>query len=102
MMSCSVRSSSDKEVIIVNENDNKDEGGDEGVLTGFRFHPTDEELVSFYLKKKIVEKRSWKSIDKIIKEIDIYKHDPWDLIATFSSMYAYLTSIIIVRSYVHF
>ncbi|CAM0147213.1 unnamed protein product [Urochloa decumbens] len=49
---------------------------DDMVFPGFRFHPTDQELVSFYLTRK-VEKKSF-SID-IIKEIDIYKHDPWDL-----------------------
>ncbi|KAF1898191.1 hypothetical protein Lal_00032956 [Lupinus albus] len=45
-------------------------------LPGFRFHPTDEELVSFYLQRKLDEKPI--SIE-LIKEIDIYKHDPWDL-----------------------
>ncbi|CAN6335203.1 unnamed protein product [Urochloa humidicola] len=49
---------------------------DDLVFPGFRFHPTDQELVSFYLTRK-VEKKGF-SID-IIKEIDIYKHDPWDL-----------------------
>lgn len=46
------------------------------LLPGFRFHPTDEELVGFYLRRK-VEKKIF-SID-IIKHVDIYKHDPWDL-----------------------
>ncbi|TYG65423.1 hypothetical protein ES288_D06G184400v1 [Gossypium darwinii] len=46
------------------------------LLPGFRFHPTDEELVGFYLRRK-VEKKLF-SID-IIKHVDIYKHDPWDL-----------------------
>ncbi|OIV92504.1 hypothetical protein TanjilG_02267 [Lupinus angustifolius] len=45
-------------------------------LPGFRFHPTDEELVSFYLRRKLEEKPI--NIE-LIKEIDIYKHDPWDL-----------------------
>ncbi|WVZ91458.1 hypothetical protein U9M48_037626 [Paspalum notatum var. saurae] len=49
---------------------------DDLVFPGFRFHPTDQELVGFYLKRK-VEKKGF-SID-IIKEIDVYKHDPWDL-----------------------
>ncbi|RCV19620.1 hypothetical protein SEVIR_3G418100v4 [Setaria viridis] len=49
---------------------------DDLVFPGFRFHPTDQELVGFYLARK-VEKKGF-SID-IIKEIDIYKHDPWDL-----------------------
>ncbi|CAM0901836.1 unnamed protein product [Alopecurus aequalis] len=49
---------------------------DEILLPGFRFHPTDEELVSFYLKKKIQQKPI--SIE-LIKQLDIYKFDPWDL-----------------------
>ncbi|GMI84009.1 JUNGBRUNNEN 1, NAC domain containing protein 42 [Hibiscus trionum] len=46
-------------------------------LPGFRFHPTDEELVGFYLRRK-VENKSLR-IDQLIKHIDIYKYDPWDL-----------------------
>ncbi|KAM0897168.1 hypothetical protein ACQ4PT_022733 [Festuca glaucescens] len=49
---------------------------DEIIMPGFRFHPTDEELVSFYLKKKIQQKRI--SIE-LIRQLDIYKFDPWDL-----------------------
>ncbi|XP_026386540.1 NAC domain-containing protein 78-like [Papaver somniferum] len=43
---------------------------------GFRFHPTDEELVSYYLKRKNLGKpfRFY-----AISEIDIYKFEPWDL-----------------------
>ncbi|KAJ1293368.1 hypothetical protein BS78_01G062500 [Paspalum vaginatum] len=53
-----------------------DEDEDDVVLPGFRFHPTDEELVTFYLRRKVARKPL--SIE-IIKEMDIYKHDPWDL-----------------------
>nr|GMD28713.1 putative NAC domain-containing protein 94 [Ipomoea batatas] len=49
---------------------------DEVMLPGFRFHPTDEELVGFYLKKKVQHKPL--SIE-LIKQLDIYKYDPWDL-----------------------
>ncbi|KAH7856424.1 hypothetical protein Vadar_001228 [Vaccinium darrowii] len=49
---------------------------DEVMLPGFRFHPTDEELVGFYLKKKAQQRPL--SIE-IIKQLDIYKFDPWDL-----------------------
>ncbi|GAV64117.1 NAM domain-containing protein [Cephalotus follicularis] len=53
------------------------EGDDDDVpLPGFRFHPTDEELVGFYLRRKVDNKPM--SIE-IIKQIDIYKHEPWDL-----------------------
>ncbi|KAJ7944778.1 NAC domain protein [Quillaja saponaria] len=46
------------------------------VPPGFRFHPTDEELVDYYLRKKIASK----SIDlDVIKDIDLYRIEPWDL-----------------------
>ncbi|XP_055830646.1 NAC domain-containing protein 7-like [Solanum dulcamara] len=46
------------------------------VPPGFRFHPTDEELVDYYLRKKITSRR----IDlDVIKDIDLYKIEPWDL-----------------------
>ncbi|ESQ29117.1 hypothetical protein EUTSA_v10023502mg [Eutrema salsugineum] len=46
------------------------------VPPGFRFHPTDEELVDYYLRKKVASKRI--EID-IIKDVDLYKIEPWDL-----------------------
>ncbi|KAK6931226.1 NAC domain, partial [Dillenia turbinata] len=49
---------------------------DEIMLPGFRFHPTDEELVGFYLKRKIQQQPL--SIE-LIEQLDIYKYDPWDL-----------------------
>lgn len=52
------------------------EKGDEVILPGFRFHPTDEELVSFYLKRKVQQRPL--SIE-LIRQLDIYKYDPWDL-----------------------
>lgn len=45
-------------------------------LPGFRFYPTDEELVGFYLRRKVEKKRI--SMD-LIKQTDIYVYDPWDL-----------------------
>ncbi|XP_048228589.1 NAC domain-containing protein 86 isoform X2 [Ricinus communis] len=43
---------------------------------GFRFHPTDEELVAYYLDRKI----NGRSIElEIIPEVDLYKCEPWDL-----------------------
>ncbi|XP_057441364.1 transcription factor JUNGBRUNNEN 1-like isoform X2 [Lotus japonicus] len=56
--------------------DSDDKKEDEVVLPGFRFHPTDEELVGFYLRRK-VEKKPLRI--ELIKQIDIYKYDPWDL-----------------------
>lgn len=46
------------------------------VPPGFRFHPTDEELVDYYLRKKMASRR----IDlDVIKDVDLYKIEPWDL-----------------------
>ena len=46
------------------------------VPPGFRFHPTDEELVDYYLRKKVSSRR----IDlDVIKDVDLYKIEPWDL-----------------------
>ncbi|KAJ9168580.1 hypothetical protein P3X46_020083 [Hevea brasiliensis] len=52
------------------------EDDDDILFPGFRFRPTDEELVGFYLKRK-VEMKAIK-ID-LIKNIDVYKYEPWDL-----------------------
>ncbi|KAJ8646620.1 hypothetical protein MRB53_008368 [Persea americana] len=43
---------------------------------GFRFHPTDEELILHYLRKKAA---STPCPVSIIAEVDIYKFNPWDL-----------------------
>ncbi|PQQ13308.1 transcription factor JUNGBRUNNEN 1-like [Prunus yedoensis var. nudiflora] len=49
---------------------------DANFLPGYRFHPTDEELVRFYLRRKVENKPIRL---ELIKLIDIYKYDPWDL-----------------------
>ncbi|XP_021909397.1 NAC transcription factor 25-like [Carica papaya] len=43
---------------------------------GFRFHPSDEELIIHYLQKKVTSKPLPASV---IAEIDLYKHNPWEL-----------------------
>ncbi|KAL4596201.1 hypothetical protein ACB092_12G147800 [Castanea dentata] len=43
---------------------------------GFRFHPTDEELVMHYLCRKCATQPI---AVPIIAEIDLYKYDPWEL-----------------------
>ncbi|KAG1328150.1 protein CUP-SHAPED COTYLEDON 3 [Cocos nucifera] len=43
---------------------------------GFRFHPTDVELVQYYLKRKVMGK-SFQF--EAISEIELYKFAPWDL-----------------------
>jgi hypothetical protein len=43
---------------------------------GFRFHPTDEELILHYLRNRAAESPCPVSI---IADVDIYKFDPWAL-----------------------
>lgn len=43
---------------------------------GFRFHPTDVELIKYYLKRKVMGR---KLQFEAIAEVDIYKYAPWDL-----------------------
>uniref|UniRef100_A0A0A0KD91 NAC domain-containing protein n=2 Tax=Cucumis sativus TaxID=3659 RepID=A0A0A0KD91_CUCSA len=56
--------------------DNNDNDDSQFPLPGFRFHPTDEELVNFYLRRKVHNKPL---PIELIKQIDIYKYSPWDL-----------------------
>jgi hypothetical protein len=43
---------------------------------GFRFHPTDDELVGYYLKRKV---DNLKIELEVIPVIDLYKSEPWEL-----------------------
>ena len=43
---------------------------------GFRFYPTDEELLVQYLCRKVA---GYHFSLQIIGDIDLYKFDPWDL-----------------------
>lgn len=53
---------------------------------GFRFHPTDEELVVYYLKRKICGR---KLRINVIGVVDVYKVDPSELPGNF---YAYFVT----------
>ncbi|KAJ8761080.1 hypothetical protein K2173_000759 [Erythroxylum novogranatense] len=44
---------------------------------GFRFHPTDQELIVYYLEKKIASSSSPEV--SIIADVNIYKFNPWEL-----------------------
>ncbi|XP_038883494.1 NAC domain-containing protein 90-like [Benincasa hispida] len=55
--------------------------GDYNLPPGFRFYPTEEELVSFYLYHKLEGGREAFNgvVDQIIPVLDIYHFNPWDL-----------------------
>ncbi|KAK1408191.1 hypothetical protein QVD17_39826 [Tagetes erecta] len=50
--------------------------GQSKVPPGFRFHPTEEELLHYYLRKKV----AYEKIDlDVIREVDLNKLEPWDI-----------------------
>ncbi|KAJ8639828.1 hypothetical protein MRB53_016522 [Persea americana] len=44
---------------------------------GYRFYPTEEELIGFYLRNKLEKRRD--DLDRVIPVYDIYSLDPWQL-----------------------
>ncbi|XP_028551177.1 NAC domain-containing protein 90 [Dendrobium catenatum] len=46
-------------------------------LPGFRFYPTEEELLSFYLHNKLNNLRS--DMERVIPVADVFSHEPWQL-----------------------
>ena len=44
---------------------------------GFRFHPTDDELVNYYLRRKVLLLPD--DAHSFIPEVDLYKFEPWEL-----------------------
>ncbi|KAK8509397.1 hypothetical protein V6N12_018472 [Hibiscus sabdariffa] len=53
-----------------------DKGNEENLPPGFRFHPTDEELITFYLVNKISDANF---TGRAIADVDLNKCEPWDL-----------------------
>ncbi|GAB4847424.1 hypothetical protein Ancab_026481 [Ancistrocladus abbreviatus] len=53
-----------------------DEHEHDMVMPGFRFYPTEEELVEFYLRRKVEGK---KFNVELITFLDLYRYDPWEL-----------------------
>ncbi|KAI3815017.1 hypothetical protein L1987_14668 [Smallanthus sonchifolius] len=53
-----------------------DSNGDSQLPPGFRFHPTDEELISCYLLPKVLD---GSFTCRAIADVDLNKCEPWDL-----------------------
>ena len=49
---------------------------EESLPPGFRFHPTDEELITYYMRQKIAD---GSFTARAIAEVDLNKCEPWDL-----------------------
>lgn len=49
---------------------------EETLPPGFRFHPTDEELITYYLTHKIADTSF---TGRAIADVDLNKCEPWDL-----------------------
>ena len=45
---------------------------------GYRFHPTDEEIVGDYVRPKNIESNTSR-VDEVMNTVDIYEFDPWEL-----------------------
>ncbi|CAN0911249.1 NAC domain-containing protein 35 [Linum grandiflorum] len=73
MKSMKQNSNGDPEVEVEVEEDEHDH---DMVMPGFRFHPTEEELIQFYLRRK-VEGKPFNV--ELITSLDLYRYDPWHL-----------------------
>lgn len=61
---------------LVAEEATMDSADGQGLPPGFRFHPTDEELVTFYLASKVFN-GGFCGVD--IAEVDLNRCEPWEL-----------------------
>ncbi|KAG5563580.1 hypothetical protein RHGRI_006126 [Rhododendron griersonianum] len=60
----------------MSEDMNLSVNGQSRVPPGFRFHPTEEELLHYYLTKKVASEK----IDlDVIRDVDLNKLEPWDI-----------------------
>ncbi|MED6179653.1 Protein CUP-SHAPED COTYLEDON [Stylosanthes scabra] len=53
--------------------------GEGGLPPGFRFHPTDQELITFYLASKVFNNNSCNTHNLNFVEVDLNRCEPWEL-----------------------
>ncbi|XP_022155910.1 protein CUP-SHAPED COTYLEDON 3-like [Momordica charantia] len=62
---------------VIGELNGEDAKEKHGLPPGFRFHPTDEELIAFYLASKIFDLGTFHGVN--IAEVDLNRCEPWEL-----------------------
>lgn len=86
----------------VHNDDEADDHDHDMVMPGFRFHPTEEELIEFYLRRKVEGKRF--NVE-LITFLDLYRYDPWELPGKYTfHMYIYTEPVSIylgICSYIY-
>lgn len=70
------------------------EGKDEKLPPGFRFHPTDEELITYYLINKISDASF---TGRAVADVDLNKCEPWDLPGISSCCFNFISMHIFVN-----
>lgn len=67
---------------------------------GYRFHPTDEELITYYLLNKVLDSNF---TGKAIAEVDLNKCEPWELPGnSFSLFFLFFQFLINLMSFLFF
>lgn len=67
---------------------------------GYRFHPTDEELITYYLLNKVLDSNF---TGKAIAEVDLNKCEPWELPGnSFSLVFLFFQFLIYLMSFLFF
>lgn len=55
-----------------------------GLPPGFRFHPTDEELITYYLASKVYNGNGYGTFSTLkFAEVDLNRCEPWELPGTY-------------------
>ncbi|KAG5542620.1 hypothetical protein RHGRI_022221 [Rhododendron griersonianum] len=69
------------EDVIMSEIAVMEDINEQGLPPGFRFHPTDEELIAFYLTPKVFRGSSFFTTTGLIHiaEVDLNRCEPWEL-----------------------
>jgi hypothetical protein len=74
-------------------------GVDAALPPGFRFYPSDEELVSFYLRKKVANERV---ASGTLVDVDLHACEPWELPGKISALHIIQVSIIYIHKNVQY